>query len=78
MMMMICDLIRQEVACGFPMVATACQGLGSAFANCGLTLFYQGCDHHHHHNDHNVHNDHDDYQTISMILMLIDIDDAEC
>ena len=69
-MMMICDLIRQEAACGFPMVATACQGLGSAIANCGHNLFYQGC--------HDVHYDHDDYQTISMILMLTDIDNDEC
>ena len=78
MMMLICDLIRLEAACGFPMVATACQGLGSAIANCGLNLCYQSCHHHHHHNDNNVHNDHDDYQTFSMILVLMDIDDAEC
>ena len=70
MTMMICDLIRQEAGCGFPMVATACQGLGSAIANCGHNLFYQGC-------DHDVHYDHDDYQTISIILMLTDSDDAD-
>ena len=45
MMMMICDLIRQAAACGFPMVATACQGLGFQL---GLRSFfyYQGYDHH--------------------------------
>ena len=64
MMMMICDLIRQAAACGFPMVATACQGLGfqlglRSFFSIKVMIIMMKT------------------MTITMILMLKDVDDGD-